>query len=131
MQVKRIVVADDARFARKYLIRCLEMAGLYEMDVREAENGREAIQIIEQLTGAGETIDLLVTGVNMPEMGGEELLAFIKGNAKLQKIPVLVISSMVTELRYKALKELGACEVLKKPVTPPALTDALALDGWS
>ena len=78
MQIKRIVVADDARLARKYLIRCLEMAGLYEIDMREAENGCKAMEIIEELTAAGEKIDLVITGLNMPEMGGEELLSRIK-----------------------------------------------------
>ena len=64
-----IVVVDDDPHVRRMLERLFRLEG-YEVLV--AEDGRAALALIE---GLHRPVDLLVTDVRMPAMGGEELLA--------------------------------------------------------
>jgi len=64
-----IVVVDDDPHVRRMLERLFRLEG-YEVLV--AEDGRAALSVIEELH---RPIDLLITDVRMPAMGGEELIA--------------------------------------------------------
>jgi two-component system chemotaxis response regulator CheY len=118
--VKRVVIADDSQTARMFIRRCLEIIGLADAHFVEVENGREALARVKE----AET-DLLVTDLNMPVLDGEMLLKWIKGSPKLCHLPVLVITSAVNAARESELLNLGACGVLRKPVSPAALSQKL------
>jgi len=64
-----IVVVDDDPHVRRMLERLFRLEG-YEVLV--AEDGRAALSVIE---GLHRPVDLLITDVRMPAMGGEELIA--------------------------------------------------------
>ena len=64
-----ILLAEDERAVRRVAEHALELAGYV---VLTAENGREALEI---LRARGREIDLVVTDVIMPVMGGRELYA--------------------------------------------------------
>jgi CheY-like chemotaxis protein len=63
----RILVVEDEEFVRRFLVRALERAG-YE--VLEARHGREALELLGRIRGR---IDLIISDVVMPVMGGEAL----------------------------------------------------------
>jgi two-component system, chemotaxis family, chemotaxis protein CheY len=67
---KRILVIDDANLVRRFYRDALERAG-FEVD--EALNGVEALEKV-----LGETYDLVIVDVNMPQMDG---LTFLKVRA--------------------------------------------------
>ena len=66
----RILIADDSAMNRAILV---EMLG-DGYDILEAENGREAVQILQ----GGSEIDLLLLDITMPEMDGFEVLELMK-----------------------------------------------------
>ena len=66
----RIVVADDEFYARKALIRKINLAQPDAEIVADFENGEMAIRYIREHKGK---VDLLFTDVRMPEMDGLEL----------------------------------------------------------
>jgi two-component system chemotaxis response regulator CheY len=119
--VKRIVIADDSETARMFIRRCLEIVGLQDTEFVEAENGKVALARLKEME-----VDLLITDLNMPVMDGEVLLKWVKANPRLTVIPVLIITSAANEARVRELKQLGAYEVLNKPISPAKLVQALA-----
>lgn len=118
--MNRIVIADDSATARMFIRRCLEIIGLGEATLVEAENGREALSLLKE-----EETDLLLTDLNMPVMDGATLLKWVKSSPRLHDIPVLVITSAGNPAKEQELTALGAFGVLNKPVSPVVLRDAL------
>lgn len=117
----RIIVADDSGMARSVIRRCLEIAGCRDCVFLEAGNGQEVLQTLK----AGGA-DLVVTDLNMPIMGGLELLKRIKASPRLHDTPVLIISSTVNQARREELQALGALDILSKPISPAVLAAAIS-----
>lgn len=118
--MNRIVIADDSATARMFIRRCLEIIGLGEAALVEAENGREALSLLKE-----EKADLLLTDLNMPVMDGATLLKWVKSSPRLHDLPVLVITSAGNPAKEQELTALGAFGVLNKPISPVVLMEAL------
>ena len=101
-----ILIVDDAAFMRAMLKRILDDAG-YEI-VGEAVNGREAVQMYEELTP-----DLVTMDMVMPEMGGMEALQAIRGRDRKAKV-VIVSAVDQRENLLEAIRS-GATEYIVKP----------------
>ena len=119
--MKRIIVADDSTTARMFIKRCLQIIGLGDVEIIEAEHGKEALAAAKK-----QEVDLLLTDLNMPVMDGETLIKWVKASPKLGDLPIIVITSAGNPAKEAQLLELGAHRVLNKPVSPPAMMDALA-----
>ncbi len=115
-----IVITDDSKTARMIIRRCLKIAGYHESSFLEANDGHEALELVNN-----NQVDLMVIDLNMPNMDGRSLLKRIKGSPRHHHIPVLVISSLVSETKAQELKELGAFATLSKPVSPADLAKVL------
>ena len=121
MVLKKILIVDDSKTSRMMVRRCLEIAGITDAVITEAEHGRDAL---EQLQAA--PVDLVLTDLNMPEMDGETLMRHVKASPKLTAIPIIVISSAAHEGNVEKLKSQGAVAVINKPMSPTAISDAVA-----
>ena len=77
-----------------------------------AKDGMEAFDI---LTTSKKLPDVILTDVEMPEMDGYELLAAIKQNQYLHKIPVVMITSRASDKHRRKAYDLGVSEYLTKP----------------
>ena len=119
--MKRIIVADDSTTARMFIKRCLQIIGLGDAEIIEAEHGKEALAAAK-----AQEVDLLLTDLNMPVMDGETLIKWVKASPKLGDLPIIVITSAGNPAKEAQLLELGAHRVLNKPVSPPMMMDALA-----
>ncbi len=119
--MKRIIVADDSATARMFIKRCLQIIGLGDAEIIEAEHGKEALTAAK-----AQPVDLLLTDLNMPVMDGETLVKWVKASPKLCELPVIVITSAGNPAKEAQLLALGAYRVLNKPVSPPIMMDALA-----
>lgn len=119
--MKRIIVADDSATARMFIKRCLQIIGLGDAEIIEAEHGKEALSAAK-----AQPVDLLLTDLNMPVMDGETLVKWVKASPKLCELPVIVITSAGNPAKEAQLLALGAYRVLNKPVSPPIMMDALA-----
>ena len=118
--VQKILIADDSSTARMVIRRCLEMIGLQDRIFFVAGNGREALEILRR-----ETIDLLITDINMPIMDGCRLLLSVKASPRLNSIPVFVVTSLGNPTLEAELHRIGAEKVIYKPVTPDKFQAAL------
>ncbi len=111
----KVLVADDSIAVRKVAERLLTEAG---MSVTLAANGEEAIACL-----AKDRLDMVVSDVIMPDKSGYEVCAFVRGNASMATIPVLLISGIVND---EVTKQAGSCRadgVLKKPFQGTSLKD--------
>ena len=75
---------------------------------------------------AGERPDLILLDLNMPEVGGDDLLEFIRSRRRWQDIPVVMLTSEFAETEQARLLQLGANGYLTKPVTLEELQAMLA-----
>jgi adenylate cyclase len=109
----QILVVDDLELNRTILVRRLEREG---HQVITAENGQQALQILEQ-----QTIDLILLDVMMPEMGGYDVLLRLKQSDRLRHIPVVIVSALTDFENVVRCIELGAEDYLLKPFNPTIL----------
>ena len=114
--INNVLVVDDSETARMFVRRCLEAVGISDANFREAGDG------VEALAAAKETqMDLIVTDLTMPNMGGEELLKEVKNDAVLKNALVLVVTSAGNKAKEDRLIEAGALAVISKPFAPADL----------
>lgn len=105
--MKKILVVDDSptiRVNAKYLIKNIG----YE--VAEAENGEEALKILDN-----DDISLILLDIHMPVMNGMEMLKEMEGVEKYQDIPIFIISTDDAEERMAAAEKFGVKGWLYKP----------------
>ena len=112
MRKLRILIVDDSSVMRRIVERCLRQAGLEIEAVLEASNGAEALGLLQN-----QTVDLILSDINMPVMDGLELVEALHAAGKAQKIPVVMITTEGSESHVvKALAE-GARGYIRKPFT--------------
>jgi signal transduction histidine kinase len=109
----RILVVDDEMLNRILLSTNLEEAGY---TVETAEDGQEALQLLR----TGE-FDAVLLDLIMPRMDGYQVLAEMRNDARLRRIPVIVISSMDDMESIVRCIEMGATDYLAKPFNPVLL----------
>ncbi len=117
---KNILIVDDSSTMRKIISRSLRQAGLDFGDIYEAGDGQEALVVLEK-----ESIDIVLSDINMPNMNGIELLREKRNRPAVKDIPVLMISTETGEDIIGEAKSLGAVGALKKPFTPDAVNAVL------
>lgn len=114
----RVLIVDDSFTSRRIMRQMLERMGIEQFS--EAENGREAIELIET-----EFFDLIVTDYNMPEVDGEQLSQFIRNQSTQQSVPVLMVTSETDTSRLAGIAQSGVSAVFDKPITVESLRETI------
>jgi len=110
----RIVLADDERPARRFLVNLLKSFADVEV-VGEAANGKEALDLIE-----AERPDLALLDLHMPETGGLDVARLVKAGAT----PSIAFVTAHDDFAIEAFK-LNAIDYLLKPVERERLASTL------
>ncbi len=117
-----ILIIDDSFTSRLYAKKCICMVLKREdLNIVEAKDGADALDKLES-----NKIDLIISDVNMPVMTGFTLIRNLKSNPKFSDIPVIFVTSLANDNRMKNLIDLGGFAVIKKPVQPNELGDAVS-----
>lgn len=106
---QRALVVEDAPSIRKLMRVYLEELG-FEVD--EASDGQEAIRLLGASTPALVCLDLM-----LPRFSGYQVCQFIRQQAALKELPVLVVSARTLPLDRAHAEEAGASAYLTKPFT--------------
>lgn len=109
----RALVVDDNRVNRMLLRRALGEMGI---DVREAENGLEALELMGR-----EAVDVVLLDLLMPELDGYGTLERLRDDDALRHVPVIVITAVDELDSVVRCIELGATDYLPKPFEPAIL----------
>ena len=114
----RILVVDD------FLTMCRVVRGfLREMgfdDIVEAAHGTAALEALR-----ASTVDVVITDIEMPMLGGFGLLSAIKKDAVLREIPVLMVTAEARKDEIVRCMQAGAAAYLVKPFTRETLEEKL------
>jgi two-component system, chemotaxis family, chemotaxis protein CheY len=116
--MQRVLIIDDSSATRAYIRAALEE--MTEMQVSEAASGFDALRVLPR-----ERFDLLVVDINMPNINGLELIAFIRRSETHRDTPLLIISTEASERDRARAMTLGANGYLAKPFTADALAEAV------
>jgi len=112
--VATILVCDD-----EAVLRALIRASLDESahDVVEAKDGEEALELARSAPP-----DLILLDMMMPGRSGIEVLAELRGDARLAGVPVVMLTARTQEADRDAAAVAGATAFLAKPFSPLELT---------
>jgi two-component system chemotaxis response regulator CheY len=106
--VFQALIVDDSSAVRAFVRASLEDAGFAR--VQEAETGFEALRLL-----ASNAFDVVIVDINMPDINGLELLAFMRKSPRQQAARRILISTQVEGPDAKRGIELGADAFLQKP----------------
>ncbi|UTF58951.1 response regulator [Gilvimarinus sp. DA14] len=111
----RILVADDASFIRDMVKKHLRDK-LPGVEIYEAPDGSRALA-----ASKGQTMDLILSDWEMPNLSGEELLRSLREDARYQATPFIMISSRGDRAHVVKAVQAGVTDYITKPFTPEEL----------
>jgi len=115
-----ILIVDDSAAIRKILQRVLKQAEVPIGNIYEAGDGLQALEVLQQ-----NTVNLVLSDINMPNMDGLQLLAQIKSHAQWKSIPVIMITTEGNQARVMEAVGLGAAGYVRKPFTADQIKEKL------
>jgi len=107
----RILIVDDHVELREMLREAMSLTGF---ECLTAGNGREALECL-----VGNTVDIVLTDIKMPEMNGLELTEHIK---QKHDVGVIVMTGYTDDFSYEDIITKGASDFMVKPVAIPELS---------
>ena len=112
---KKVMTVDDSFSIRQSIRLFLQLSG-YE--VIEAENGEDALEKLQK-----ETVDLVITDINMPKLNGIELIKKLREQISHYRfIPIIVITTESVKGKGDEAKSAGATAWITKPFSQDTLT---------
>ena len=105
----RVLLADDHAVVRKGIRQCLEEAGDIEV-IAEADNGAEAMQLIEQ-----HQPDIAMLDIRMPDLDGFETCAALRALPGCTALPVIFLTADAQAANRRRARDMDARFFLQKP----------------
>jgi len=113
----RILIVDDIEPNRTLVI---EQLGHTKLSFLEAENGQQALDMVQQYKP-----DLIIMDIRMPVMDGIEATRRLKNNPDTKNIPVIALTASVSKTDTNALIHSDFDKLLHKPVRKMEVINAL------
>lgn len=117
-QRRNAIVVDDSRQTADSLA---QMLGLLAFDVQTCYSPRQALETFETAEP-----DLVLLDINMPGINGFEVLGFFRRDPRLEKVPVIFVSTEAQQENIDRAIEGGAAGFLAKPLDMDSLESALS-----
>lgn len=109
-----ILVVDDSKVMRDMIVACLRAEP--GLGFAHASSGLEAIEKLSL-----KPFDLVVLDLNMPDIGGIEVVEFIRAQDQLRGLPVVIVTTRGDEGSQARAIGAGANRFMAKPFTPEAI----------
>jgi two-component system chemotaxis response regulator CheY len=111
-----VLIVDDSATTRGIVKKVLQLSELPLGTVQEAGNGVQALEVLRR-----DWVDLVLADLNMPEMGGAELIEAMALDPLLASVPVVVVSSEGNQTVIDSLASKGTRGFIRKPCEPAML----------
>ena len=120
-----IMVEDDEGHAR-LIEKNIRRAGISN-DLRHFSNGTSALDyLFNDAHGPSQNGPaLILLDLNLPDMSGLDILAKIKGDDKLKRSPVVVLTTTDDKIEIERCYDMGANVYITKPVNYESFSDAI------
>ena len=119
---KSLMIVDDSATMRKIIMRTVRMSGLEFDNIEEAGNGAEAIA---KLSSA--PVDIVLCDVNMPEMGGLEMVKKVRSDLPAcEDTKIIMVSTESSQELIDGVMSDGANGYVTKPFTPEKFQEKLS-----
>jgi two-component system chemotaxis response regulator CheY len=115
-----IMIVDDSAAIRKILQRVLYQAEIPVGRVFEAADGLEALELLKK-----NSVGLILTDINMPNMDGLQLLSTVKSLPEHKHVPIVMITTEGAQAKVMEAVNLGAVGYVRKPFTADQIKDKL------
>ncbi|NQZ59450.1 MAG: response regulator [Lentisphaeraceae bacterium] len=112
----KVLLIDDSSTMRKIQKRALGELGIVDID--EAANGELGLN---QLIAMDYEYDLVMLDMNMPQMGGLEVLTKVRADGNSKNINIIMCTSVADKDDVIGALKAGATNYLTKPFTPQKL----------
>ena len=117
----RALVVDDSKVMRDMIVACLRARP--GLSFTHAGSGLVAIERLSL-----ETFDVVVLDLNMPDIGGIEVVEFVRGQDRLKTLPIIIVTTRGDDGSRTQALAAGASRFMTKPFTPESiLTEVSAL----
>jgi len=111
----KVLTVDDSSVARKQVSRCLQTVGV---EVVALNDGRQALDYLRKLVDEGkkpeEEFLMIISDIEMPEMDGYTLTAEIRNDPRMQKLHIILHTSLSGVFNQAMVKKVGADDFLAK-----------------
>jgi two-component system, chemotaxis family, chemotaxis protein CheV len=113
----KVVIVEDSPSIREMITKAMEGSGY---PLRVFEDGGQAWEWLKKVGERGESVvkesvDVVITDIEMPQMDGLQLCRQIREHAALQSVRVVLFSSLVTDANRLKGETVGASAQLAKP----------------
>ena len=112
---QHVLIVDDSSVARKQVMRCLQTVGV---EVTALNDGRQALDFLRAMADEGKAPEqellMLISDIEMPEMDGYTLTAAIRSDPRMQKLHILLHTSLSGVFNQAMVKKVGANDFLAK-----------------
>jgi two-component system chemotaxis sensor kinase CheA len=102
-----VLLVDDSAFFRNMLAPVLKAAG-YRVTV--AQNGQEGLAVLR----SGNSFDVVLTDIEMPEMNGFEFAEAIRADHRMETMPIIALSSVVSPAAIERGRQAGFHDYVAK-----------------
>ncbi|UCJ14683.1 chemotaxis protein CheV [Pseudomonas sp. MM211] len=112
---QHVLIVDDSSVARKQVMRCLQTVGV---EVTALNDGRQALDFLRAMVDEGKSPEqellMIISDIEMPEMDGYTLTAAIRTDPRMQKLHILLHTSLSGVFNQAMVKKVGANDFLAK-----------------
>jgi two-component system chemotaxis response regulator CheY len=119
---KTVLIVDDSPTSQMIIRRCIEITGIAVDSFLFAENGIDALTLIDERK---EPVDIVFSDINMPKMDGQTFIRLLRNKQETADIPVVITSSIADGAIEADMNKLGIKSIIKKPVSPEKILHVL------
>jgi two-component system, OmpR family, alkaline phosphatase synthesis response regulator PhoP len=116
--VQKVLIVDDEAYIRLLIEQTLEEFEDQGVEILTANNGEEALQIIQD-----EKPNLIFLDLMMPKMNGYEVCQFVKQDLKMEDIYIVILTAKGQEYDRLMGEQVGANIFITKPFDPDQLIE--------
>jgi two-component system chemotaxis response regulator CheY len=117
MTTLRVLTVDDSRTILAMLHHTLSNAGF---EVLQAEDGKQGLDVLKT-----ETVDVVITDINMPVMDGIEFIRHVRATGNHQSLPILILTTETSQDKRDQGKAAGGTGWIVKPFDPEKLISVI------
>jgi CheY-like chemotaxis protein len=118
---KRALIVDDDM---RNIFAMTSFLERYDVSISSAENGRDAITMLES---GEEDFDVILMDIMMPDMDGYETMRRIRGMEKYRDLPILALTAKAMKGDKEKCIDAGASDYIAKPVDTEHLLSLLRI----